>query len=148
MTKSSPFQEGKRSLRVEMSAADFHLLEQTSALFGVGKSDLVRRLVRASVQVGPALSTEGVTRIEDLAGQVRIVGRNLMQVLKAIHRGDAVGIAESEPVWRGLHELIETLNAELSTLGELAIHQSAALRERGELQASASTRSEASIAAE
>lgn len=58
----------KRSLRVEMSAVDFHLLEQASALFGVGKSDLVRRLVRASVEVGPALSVESVAQIEDLAG--------------------------------------------------------------------------------
>ncbi len=54
--------EEKRSLRVEMSAADFDLLEQAAALFGVGKSDLVRRLVRASVEVGPALSTEGVAQ--------------------------------------------------------------------------------------
>lgn len=138
----------KRSLRVEMSARDFELLEQSSALFGVGKSDLVRRLVRASVEVGPALSTEGVARIEDLAGQVRIVGRNLMQVLKAIHRGEAVGIAESEPVWRGLHELIEALDVELSALSEATTRQSAGLRERAGLKSSGSAQPEASVAAE
>lgn len=138
----------KRSLRVEMSAADFDLLEQAAALFGVGKSDLVRRLVRASVEVGPALSTESIAQIEDLAGQVRIVGRNLMQVLKAIHRGEAVGITESEPVWRGLHELIEALDAELSAVNEAAIRQSAALRERAGLQGSRTAQPEASVAAE
>ena len=140
--------EEKRSLRVEMSAADFDLLEQASAHFGVRKSDLVRRLVRASVEVGPALSTESVAQIEDLTGQVRIVGRNLMQVLKAIHRGEAVGIAESEPVWRGLHELIEALDAELSALCEAAIRKSAALRERAGLQGSRTAQPEASVAAE
>ncbi len=137
----------KRSLRVEMSAADFHLLEQASTLFGVGKSDLVRRLVRASVGVGPALSTGSVAQIGDLAGQVRIVGRNLMQVLKAIHRGEAVGIAESEPVWRGLHELIEALDAELSSFGEAATLQTASLREGAGLQAFASAQSATSVAA-
>ena len=137
----------KRSLRVEMSAADFELLEQAAALFGVGKSDLVRRLVRASVGVGPALSTGSVARIEDLAGQVRIVGRNLMQVLKAIHRGEAVGIAECEPVWRGLHELIDALDVELSALSEATTRQSAGLRERAGLQAFASAQSETSVAA-
>jgi hypothetical protein len=116
--------EEKRSLRVELSAGDFELLEQASAVFGVGKSDLVRRLVRASVEVGPALSTKSLAQIEALTGQVRIVGRNLMQVLKAIHRGEAVGIAESEPVWRGLHELIEALDTELSSIGEAKIRQS------------------------
>lgn len=139
--------EVKRSLRVEMSAADFELLEQASAFFGVGKSDLVRRLVRASVEVGPALSTGSVARIEDLASQVRIVGRNLMQVLKAIHRGEAVGIAESEPVWRGLHELIEALDAELSALGEATAHQSIVLRDRAGFQGSGSAQSETSVAA-
>ncbi len=138
----------KRSLRVEMSAPDFHLLEQAAAVFGVGKSDLVRRLVRASVEVGPALSTESAARIEDLAGEVRVVGRDLMQVLKAIHRGDAVSIAESEPVWRGLHELIEGLDAELSALGEATTRQSVALRERAGLRASAPARPQASVAAE
>lgn len=138
----------KRSLRVEMSAADFDLLELSSALFGVGKSDLVRRLVRASIDVGPALSTESVARIEELAGQVRIVGRNLMQVLKAIHRGEAVGIAESEPVWRGLHELIDALDVELSALSEATTRQSAGLRERAGLKSSGSAQPEASVAAE
>jgi hypothetical protein len=138
----------KRSLRVEMSAADFELLEQASVLFGVGKSDLVRRLVRASMEVGPALSTECAGQIEDLAGQVRIVGRNLMQVLRAIHRGEAMGIAESEAVWRGLHELIEALDAELSSLAGAAKRQSAALRERVGLQSSGSTRPDARAAAE
>ncbi len=140
--------DDKRSLRVEMSAADFHLLEQASTLFGVGKSDLVRRLVRAAVEVGPALSTGSVAQIEDLTGQVRIVGRNLMQVLKAIHRGEAVGIAESEPVWRGLHEMIEALDEELLSLGEATTRQSAALRERAGLKSSGSTQAETMAAAE
>lgn len=132
----------------EMSAADFELLEQAALMFGVGKSGLVRRLVRASIEVGPALSTGSVAQIEDLTGQVRIVGRNLMQVLKAIHRGEAVGIAESEPVWRGLHELIEALDVELSALGEATKRQSAALRERTGLKSSGSARAETMAAAE
>lgn len=118
MTQGSGDQGGKRSFRVVLSDADFDALERASGMFGVGKSELVRRLVRASVDVGPALSAEGVERIEALTGQVRIVGRNLMQVLKAIHRGDAVGIAESEPVWRGLQEMIAALDTELAVLVE------------------------------
>ncbi|MCZ8272690.1 MAG: hypothetical protein O9314_02915 [Microcystis sp. LE19-4.1E] len=136
MARRATAGEEKRSLRIEMSVADFELLERASAVFGVGKSDLVRRLVRASVEVGPALSTESLVQIEALTGQVRIVGRNLMQVLKAIHRGEAVGIAESEPVWRGLHELIAALDAELSSIGEATTRQSVAFRERTGLQSS------------
>lgn len=130
MTRGSGDRHRKRSFRVVLSDADFDVLEIAASTFGVGKSELVRRLVRASVDVGPALSAEGIERIEALTGQVRIVGRNLMQVLKAIHRGDAVGIAESEPVWRGLQEMIAVLDAELVGLIE---GNGASLRERAGL---------------
>lgn len=127
MTRSGGDQDGKHSFRVVLSDADFDVLECAAGAFGVGKSELVRRLVRASVDVGPALSSDGLERIEALTGQVRIVGRNLMQVLKAIHRGDAVGIAESEPVWLGLQEMIAGLDVELTGLVE---GNGPALRER------------------
>ena len=130
MARGSEDQDGKRSFRVVLSDADFDVLEVASGTFGVGKSELVRRLVRASVDVGPALSSDGLVRIEALTGQVRIVGRNLMQVLKAIHRGDALGIAESEPVWRGLQEMIAALDAELTGLVE---GNGASLRKRAGL---------------
>ena len=130
MARGSEDQDGKRSFRVVLSDADFDVLEIAAGTFGVGKSELVRRLVRASVDVGPALSSDGLVRIEALTGQVRIVGRNLMQVLKAIHRGDALGIAESEPVWRGLQEMIAALDAELAGLVE---GNGALLRERAGL---------------
>lgn len=122
----------KRSLRVELSATDAEVLDAASEVFGVGKSELVRRLIRASVDLGPALSAEGSERIEALAGQVRIVGRNLMQVLRAIHRREAVGIAESEPVWLGLQEMIAALDVEL---GRLVEGNGPALRERAGLVA-------------
>lgn len=130
MAQSSGDQNDKRSFRVVLTDTEFDVLNRASDVFGVGKSELVRRLVRASVDVGPALSAEGVERIEALTGQVRIVGRNLMQVLKAIHRGDAVGIAESEPVWRGLQEMIAVLDAELTGLVD---GNGASLRERAGL---------------
>jgi len=130
MAQNSGDQGGKHSFRVVLSDADFNALEHASDAFGVGKSELVRRLVRASVDVGPALSSDGLERIEALTGQVRIVGRNLMQVLKAIHRGGVVGLAESEPVWRGLQEMIAALDQELTVLVE---GNGAALRERAGL---------------
>ena len=133
MVRRKAGRDEKRSLRVELTAVDADTLECAAAVFGVGKSELVRRLVRASVDVGPALSAEGVERVEALTGQVRIVGRNLMLVLKAIHRGEAVGIAESEPVWRGLQEMIAVLDGELSVWTEAAGVASSALRQHAGL---------------
>lgn len=123
-------EDGKRSFRAQFSEDDFAMLDEACRVFGVGKSELVRRLVRASVDAGPALSAEGMDRVEALTGQVRIVGRNLMQVLRAIHRGEAVGIAESEPVWCGLHDLVAAIDGELSGL---TASSGVALRERAGL---------------
>jgi hypothetical protein len=86
------------------------------ALFGVPKAEVVRRLIRASVQAGPALSADNTRAVVELAQQVRMVGRNLSQVLRAIHRGQAVRIEDTEPVWRGLHEVVAAINDELTEI--------------------------------
>ena len=85
-------------------------------LFGLPKAEVVRRLIRASVQAGPALSTENTRAVVELARQVRMVGRNLSQVLRAIHRGQAVRIEDTEPVWRGLHDAVTAINEELTEM--------------------------------
>ncbi len=85
-------------------------------LFGLPKAEVVRRLIRASVQAGPALSAENTRAVVELASQVRIVGRNLSQVLKAIHRRQAVRIEDTEAVWCGLHEVVAAINDELTEM--------------------------------
>ena len=106
----------KPRLRTELSDADEARLQEAVALFGLPKAEVVRRLIRASVQSGPALSAENTVAVVDLAGQLRRVGRNLAQVLKAIHRGHAVRIEDTEPVWRGLYETFSAIDSELSEM--------------------------------
>ncbi|WP_244468576.1 hypothetical protein [Bradyrhizobium elkanii] len=99
-----------------MSDADEAHLKRAVELYGLPKAEVVRRLIRASVQAGPALSAENTKVVIELAQQVRMVGRNLAQVLKAIHRGQAVRIEDTEPVWRGLHEVVASINDELTEM--------------------------------
>ena len=103
----------KPRLRTELSEADERRLAEAVVLFGLPKAEVVRRLIRASVQAGPALSAENTRAVVTLASQVRMVGRNLSQVLKAIHRGQAVRLDDTEEVWRGLHDMIVSINDEL-----------------------------------
>ncbi len=116
MVRSATGPRRKPRLRTELSAADEQRLQDAVALFGLPKAEVVRRLIRASVQAGPALSAENTRAVVELAQQVRMVGRNLSQVLRAIHRGQAVRIEDTEPVWRGLHELVATINDELTEM--------------------------------
>ncbi|MBX9647673.1 MAG: hypothetical protein K2X57_11520 [Xanthobacteraceae bacterium] len=116
MARSVRAPRHKPRLRTELSEADEQRLQEAVALFGLPKAEVVRRLIRASVQAGPALSTENTRAVVELASQVRMVGRNLAQVLKAIHRDQAVRIEDTEPVWRGLHDVIASINDELTEM--------------------------------
>jgi hypothetical protein len=120
----------KPRLRTELSEADERRLTEAVALFGLPKAEVVRRLIRASVQAGPALSAENTRAVVELASQVRVVGRNLSQVLKAIHRGQAVRIEDTEPVWRELHEVIAAINDELT---EMTVAYGSKLRREAKL---------------
>lgn len=116
MAGSAAKSRRKPRLRTELSEADERCLQEAVALFGLPKAELVRRLIRAAVQAGPALSAENTRAVVDLASQVRMVGRNLVQVLKAIHRGQAVRIEDTEAVWRGLYDVVATINDELTAM--------------------------------
>lgn len=116
MPRAATTPRRKPRLRTELSEADERRLAEAVELFGLPKAEVVRRLIRASVQAGPALSAENTKAVVALAGQVRMVGRNLSQVLRAIHRGQAVRIEDTEPVWRGLHAVIAEINDELTEM--------------------------------
>lgn len=106
----------KPRLRTELSEADERHLQEAVELFGLPKAEVVRRLIRGSVQAGPALSAENTRAVVELAGQVRAVGRNLSQLLRAIHRGQAVRLEDTEAVWRGLHAVVAEINDELTEM--------------------------------
>jgi hypothetical protein len=116
MVRSTAAPRKKPRLRTELSEADEARLEEAVALFGLPKAEVVRRLIRASVQAGPALSASNTQVIVELAGQVRTVGRNLSQVLKAIHQGRAVAIEDTEPVWRELYAVVAVMNDQLTEM--------------------------------
>ncbi len=120
----------KPRLRTELSEDDERRLREAVVLFGLPKAEIVRRLIRASVQAGPALSVENTRVVVALADQVRRVGHNLTQVLTAIHRGQAVRIENTEPIWRGLHEVVAAINDELT---EMTIAYGSKLRRQAKL---------------
>lgn len=130
MARSAAAPRRKPRLRTELSEADEQHLREAVALFGLPKAEVVRRLIRASVQAGPALSAENTRAVVELASQVRMVGRNLAQVLRAIHRGQAVRIEDTEPVWRSLHDVVAVINDELT---EMTVAYGSKLRREAKL---------------
>lgn len=62
MARSARAPRRKPRLRTELSEADEDHLQRAVELYGLPKAEVVRRLIRASVQAGPALSAEN-TRV-------------------------------------------------------------------------------------
>lgn len=103
----------KSSSRLRLYAEDAALLDAAAERFGLTKSEVVRRLLRASMDVGPALSEANSQTVHALTGQVRRVGLNLAQMLHAVHAGRVVTMQDAEPIWRGLSDVYRGLEQEL-----------------------------------
>ena len=106
----------KARLRTELSEADEERLREAVALFGLPKAEVVRRLIRAAVQAGPALSAENTRVVAALASETRAVGRNLNHLLRAVRGGGVIGLEDTELVWRELHGAIAAINDELTEM--------------------------------
>ena len=120
--------------RILLNDADNGLLSDVAEAFGLRRSETVRRLLRAATDVGPALSAQNSQIVVDLSVQVRAVGRNLAQVLRAIHAGHGVGIADLEPILTSLHARASAVDQELSAITiayGLRLRRSARLAEAG-----------------
>ena len=122
--------------RLDLNDEDSSHLSVASETFALPKSEVVRRLVRAAIEVGPALSNGNAVAIVELSGQIRAVGRNLAQVVRAINTGHAVRIAAFEPIFRGLHDRISALDGELT---EMTVAYGSRLRRHAKLEIKAAT---------
>ena len=114
--RKRPIRKASPRLRTILSEADKARLEAASRAFGMPEAEVVRRLIRAAVQAGPALNAEEVAGFAGLNDQIRRLGRNVSQILHAIHSGHAARIGDTETVWRELFAALRSLNEELTEM--------------------------------
>lgn len=107
--------ERKRA-RVDLTPEVSVWLDEASRIFGLSRSETLRRLIQASLNVGPALSAENSRTVAALASQVRMVGRNLSQLVHAIHAGRAVTMEAALPIWEVLDERMSAIDHELTAM--------------------------------
>lgn len=120
MARSAATPKRKPRLRTELSEADERRLQEAVELFGLPKAEVVRRLIRASVQAGPALSAQNTDVVVALAVEVRQVGRTLAQMLRTMRQGGGAEFAVAEQVWSELHGAIAAIDDELT--GMMVVH--------------------------
>jgi hypothetical protein len=101
----------KRRVQTDFSPEDFARLEQACAIFGLGKSDLLRRLVRASIDLGPALSVDNGKVLAATTRELRACGRNIAQIVKGINLGYAPQLADDKELFVATHRALFEINA-------------------------------------
>ena len=107
---------GARRHRLDLDDEDHQLLLAASARFGLSQSEVTRRLIRAALDVGPALSHDNAQTVAELSSQIRAVGRNLAQVVKAINEGRAVRLEDARAIFEILHRRISAVDGELTAM--------------------------------
>ncbi len=107
---------GRKRHRLDLDDEDYRLLVAVSAQFGLSQAEVTRRLIRAALDVGPALSKDNAATVAELSSQVRAVGRNLAQVVKAINEGRAVRLEDARPIFEILHRRISAVDGELTNM--------------------------------
>ena len=108
--------DDRKRARVDLTPEVSAWLDEASRAFGLSRSETLRRLVQASLDVGPALSAENSRTVAALASQVRMVGRNLSQMVHAIHAGRAVSMEAALPIWEMLDERVGAIDHELTAM--------------------------------
>lgn len=102
--------------RLDLRGEDSAGLELLAQQFELPKSEVVRRLIRAALEIGPAMSSENGDAVRVLAGQLLPIGRNLAQVVKGINIGYAPQLAELEPIVLDLHKAVQVIADDMSGL--------------------------------
>ena len=116
MSGQKPATDHRQRARVDLTPEVSSLLDQASTGFGLSRSETLRRIIRGSLDVGAALSAENTEVVAALASQVGRVGRNLSQLLHAVHGGLAVLLESALPIFEVLDQRIREVDAELTAM--------------------------------
>ena len=116
MTATQIRADDRKRARIDLPAEVSVCLDEASRAFGLSRSETLRRLILASLDVGPALSLENSRTVAALASQVRIVGRNLSQLVHAIHAGRAPQMEAALPIWEILDQRVSAIDHELTMM--------------------------------
>ena len=88
-TAAKPGVGPKRSARhrLDIDTEDGSRLERLAATFQLPRSEVVRRLIRAASECGPALSKDGAAAIIGLTRESRAIERRLREFVATMQRG-------------------------------------------------------------
>ena len=102
--------------RIDFNPADHALLMEAAQLFGLDRSEVMRRLLRGAMQVGPAMSAENDQQFAAAAKVVRALALEIGRMHKSLRSGVAVDFDETEAVWAAILEQVAGLDDEMTAI--------------------------------
>lgn len=124
---------GKKQVHLFLTDVDQAILIELENRFGLNRSEIIRRLVRAAHGQGPMLTAEDSQTIVLLSHQLRKLGANLYNLLCALRDGFAVSDEEGAEMWHGLYQHLLTVDEDLNRMAMshgLRLRRSAKLEDR------------------
>ena len=102
--------------RIDFSPADHALLVEAADLFGLNRSEVMRRLLRGAMQVGPAMSAENDQQFAAATKMLRALGLEIKRMQIVLKSGVAVDFDETEAVWAAIVEQVVMLTNAMTTI--------------------------------
>ena len=102
--------------QVDFNAVDFALLEAAAIRFGRTRSEVAGSLVRAAIEIGPALSAENAEVLASLSGEVNGATRVLGQIVRVLNSRKTIGKTEVEAVWGEVFATVAALDRVLTEM--------------------------------
>jgi hypothetical protein len=113
MTKPQDIVSPSRWANVRLTEEEHKALDAIQERLSTTRSRLLRKAVRELIGLGPDLLPQEWKAFEDLAFQVAAVGRNLNQLVKAIHQGKAAIGPEDRLLVEGVSDRVREVQAAL-----------------------------------
>jgi hypothetical protein len=102
--------------RLDLGKEDHRLLGLAAARFGLARSEVIRRLVRGALDVGPALSAQNSWALTELGADIRAASRDLSRLVQGMEAGRAEPLAPALPIFSVLHDRIAAIESELTAM--------------------------------
>ncbi len=113
MNTKNAFERRSDLVNVRLTPPDKLRFEQVAQRLNTTASRLLRKMIRELVGQGPDFLEGDMKTIEQAMFQVGAVGRNLNQLLRAVHSGRPVASSEFRPVLDDVLRHVEQLRKEL-----------------------------------
>ena len=109
----NPSETQKRMVNVRMNEAEALAFRLLAEHLQTTRSRLLRKVIREAIGEGPDLLFQEFKVMDDAVYQVAAIGRNLNQLVRAVHTGQVKAMPQEQALMGDILNRIESLKKEI-----------------------------------